>query len=205
MGTSSAVVKRALLDTARRLFASRGFEAVTLRLLAREVGVNPALIHYYFGDKQGLYEAMLQDTLAPLFARLDALLPADAPAGDGIRAFLANYMRLLAANPWLPPLVMREVLEEGGRFRERFIRQFASRGGGLLVRLIEREQQAGRLRRDLDPTLAALSLVSLAVFPFLALPVTSRVFGMAVNEVFIERLVAHTERLFLVGVAGNAS
>ncbi|HEV2110762.1 MAG TPA: hypothetical protein VGT99_05355, partial [Gammaproteobacteria bacterium] len=103
--------------------------------------------------------------------------------------------------PWMPPLILREVVAEGGRLRGWFIQQFASKGGGLLTQLIKREQDAGRLRADLDPTLAALSLVSLAVFPFVAMPVASKVFGMRVREDYLERLIAHTERLYMQGVS----
>lgn len=194
-------VRQQLLAAARNLFAKHGYDAVSTRALAEAAQVNPAMISYYFDNKQGLYEAMLADTFQPLVERLSALLGSATEQPRPIRTFLEAYMRTLGANPWMPPLILREVVAEGGRLRGWFIQQFASKGGGLLTQLIKREQEAGRLRADLDPTLAALSLVSLAVFPFVAMPVASEVFGMRVREDYLDRLITHTERLYLRGVA----
>lgn len=194
-------VRQQLLSAARSLFAKHGYAAVSTRALAEAAQVNPAMISYYFDNKQGLYEAMLADTFQPLVERLGALLGSAADQPRPIRTFLEAYMRTLGANSWMPPLILREVVAEGGRLRGWFIQQFASKGGGLLTQLIKREQDAGRLRADLDPTLAALSLVSLAVFPFVAMPVASEVFGMRVREDYLDRLITHTERVFLQGVS----
>ena len=198
--TGDQAVRDQLIAAARGLFAKQGFDAVSTRAVAEAAQVNPAMIHYYFGSKQGLYEAMLAATFTPLVERLSAVLAAeDDPAA--LRNFFTLYMRTLGANPWMPPLILREVIAEGGRLRGWFIQQFASKGGGLLTRLIQREQAAGRIRPDADPTLTALSMVSLAVVPFVAMPVTREVFGMRVKEDYLDRLIAHTERVFLQGVS----
>ena len=194
-------VRQQLLASARNLFAKHGYDAVSTRALAEAAQVNPAMISYYFDNKQGLYEAMLADVFQPLVQRLGGLLASAGEQPRPIHTFLDAYMRTLGANPWMPPLILREVVAEGGRLRAWFIQQFASKGGGLLTQLIKREQEAGRLRADLDTTLAALSLVSLAVFPFVAMPVASEVFGMRVREDYLDRLIAHTERLYLHGVS----
>ncbi len=194
-------VRRQLITSARALFAKHGYDAVSIRAVAEAAGVNPAMIHYYFGSKQGLHEAMLADTIQPLVERLGALLANMDQQAAPLRSFLELYMRTLGANPWMPPLILREVIQEGGRLRGWFIQQFASKGGGLLTRLVQGEQAAGRIRADADPTLTALSMVSLAVFPFVAMPVTSEVFGMRVKDDYLDKLIAHTERVFLQGVA----
>jgi TetR/AcrR family transcriptional regulator len=193
-------VRQQLLAAARGLFAQQGYHAISTRQVAEAAKVNPAMIHYYFGSKEGLYEAMLADTFAPLIERLSAVL-ASADDADALANFFKLYMHTLGANPWMPPLILREVVAEGGRLRGWFVQQFASKGGGMLTRLIEREQAAGRIRADADPTLTALSMVSLAVFPFVAMPVTREVFGMRVKTDYLDRLIDHTRRVFLQGVA----
>lgn len=193
-------MRQQLLAAARSLFAQQGYHAISTRQVAEAADVNPAMIHYYFGSKEGLYEAMLADTFAPLIERLTTVL-ASGDDADALRNFFKLYMHTLGANPWMPPLILREVVAEGGRLRGWFIQQFASKGGGMLTQLIEREQAAGRIRADADPTLTALSMVSLAVFPFVAMPVTREVFGMRVKADYLDRLIDHTERVFLQGVS----
>jgi TetR/AcrR family transcriptional regulator len=193
-------VRQQLLAAARGLFAQQGYHAISTRQVAEAAKVNPAMIHYYFGSKEGLYEAMLADTFAPLVERLSALL-ASTDDADALGNFFSLYMHTLGSNPWMPPLILREVVAEGGRLRGWFVQQFAAKGGGMLAQLIEREQAVGRIRADVDPTLTALSMVSLAVFPFVAMPVTREVLGMRVKTDYLDRLIDHTERMFLQGVS----
>ncbi|HEX5768805.1 MAG TPA: hypothetical protein VFX94_11270, partial [Burkholderiales bacterium] len=67
------------------------------------------------------------------------------------------------------------------------------------------ETERGHLRRDLDPALTVVSLISLALFPFVSLPITSRVLGVETNEAGLEKLIAHTLRLFQRGVAAEGA
>jgi AcrR family transcriptional regulator len=202
-GSENAAVRARLQDAARTLFAQHGYAAVSIRAVAEAAGVNPAMIHYYFGSKQGLYEAMITDTFTPLFAGLGAAVSAGTTATGPapIHRFFRAYMSTLGANPWMPPLILREVVAENGKLRQWFIQQFATRGSGLLTRLVQAEQAAGRIRADLDPTLTALSMVSLAVFPFVAMPIASVVFGVRIKPDYLNMLIAHTERLFREGVS----
>ena len=53
-------MRSALLDAASKLFLKHGFERVTARQIAAAAGTTPAMIHYYFGNKLGLFRAMLE-------------------------------------------------------------------------------------------------------------------------------------------------
>lgn len=55
-----------ILGAARRVFGERGYAAASLRGIAREAGVDPALLHHYFADKFELY---WQSVMAPLTSR----------------------------------------------------------------------------------------------------------------------------------------
>jgi hypothetical protein len=73
------------------------------------------------------------------------------------------------------------------------------------MELLQRARGAGSLRKDLDVRLAALSLMSLCIFPFLARAVAGPVLGLTYDDEEIERLIAHTARLFVAGAASAAS
>lgn len=199
----------ALLTVARDLFARHGYHGVSIRRLADAAGVNSSLIQYHFGGKRGLYESMFEEAVQPLFQQMTRIAAAPvsgANAEDRIRQFFAAFMGHMARTPWLPPLLVRDVLAEEGIMRETFLHRFAEPGGrGLLVALVRVEIEAGRLHRHLDPSLTALSMISLALFPFVALPIAGPVLGVRTNPEFIDRLVEHTASLFYQGAAGSAS
>ena len=52
-------LRQSILDAAEALFARHGFYGVTTRQVAAEAGVDTALIHYYFGAKRELFDAVL--------------------------------------------------------------------------------------------------------------------------------------------------
>jgi TetR/AcrR family transcriptional regulator len=196
-------VRRDLLAAARTMFLRYGYRAVSARQVAAEAGTHPAMVQYYFGSKQGLYAAMLQEAIAPLRARVETMLMApDAEAPD-LPALLEAYMRTVAAHPWVPGLLVRDVLAPGGEFRERFIRDFAGRVAPRVATLAGRATRRGRLRADLDPTLTVVSLLSLGLWPFLAMPVLSGALGLKADAAFVEKLIRHTVRLFAAGTAAG--
>ncbi len=196
-------VRDALLEAARTLFLRYGFRAVSSRQVAAAAGVNPAMIHYYFSGKEGLYRAMLESAIAPIVGRIATML--GDPASVDLQALARAYMRTLAANPWVAGLIVREVLSPDGSFRQAFVRDFAGRFAPMVRTIVARETERGRLRRDLDPSLTVISLLSLALFPFISLPITSRVLGIETGEAGMEKLIAHTVGVFVRGVESPES
>lgn len=103
MPTAPKDTKQRILDAAERHFAAEGFAAASLRTITREAGVNLAAVHYHFGSKEGLLDAVILRRLAPLNAtrkaRLDeALKEASAtnvPAAREVwRAMVEPTLRL---------------------------------------------------------------------------------------------------------------
>ncbi|MFJ8578722.1 TetR family transcriptional regulator [Micromonospora sp. NPDC093277] len=68
--------REAILDAARAAFAERGFDAASIRAIAAAAGVDPALVHHYFGTKEELFRATVAIPLDPA-----ELLPAVLAAG----------------------------------------------------------------------------------------------------------------------------
>lgn len=87
--------RRALLDAARTLFARDGYDATTVRAVARLAGVNQALLFRYFGNKEGLFAAAVREpamdvlTSGPRSELLDRVLLAVLEPVDDPQAFLA--------------------------------------------------------------------------------------------------------------------
>ncbi|MFE7869902.1 TetR family transcriptional regulator [Micromonospora humida] len=113
--------REAILAAARSAFAERGFDAAPIRQIATAAGVDPALVHHYFGSKEELFRATVDIPVDPA-ALLPAVLAGD-PDGIGerlVRTFLgvwdspaggaaAALLRSAANSEWTARL-MREFL-----------------------------------------------------------------------------------------------
>jgi AcrR family transcriptional regulator len=73
----------AILDAARAAFAERGYDAVSIRSVARDAGVDPALVHRFFGSKEQLFVAAMELPVAP--SALVAGVLAEGVHGVGVR------------------------------------------------------------------------------------------------------------------------
>lgn len=190
-GQDATNVRRKLLDATRDACIRQGLDSVSSKEIASAAGVNPAMINYYFGSREELNQTMMLDALSPLLTQLAA---AESNALQlTFRQFLRAYMGALAANPWLPKLVVREVLPDNGRLRELFLTHVGQRAARIIPELLKNELGGAEAPPNVDPTMLALSLVSLAIFPFVAAPVVEPVLGFDFDDPgFVERLTEHT-------------
>ena len=104
--------REAILDAARRAFAEHGYQRATIRGVAELAGVDPALVHHYFGTKQGLFVAAVQLPVNPV-EQLSALL-ADDPelVGQRMIGVFLSVWDLAANNSPLLALVRSAVSDE---------------------------------------------------------------------------------------------
>lgn len=167
-----------LLDIAIAEFSRSGIAATSLRAIAIEANVTPAMLHYYFGNKPRLVQALIDERLLPALMPLRAQLER---AGDDpavlIEGFVSGIAGVVASHPWLPSLWVREVLCEGGELREVMFNQAIPNLPQLLALRFAAAQANGRLNADLDPRLLVVSLVGLTLFPAAGAPIWRRAFG----------------------------
>jgi len=205
-GAASApveAVRTRLLEVAQERFAARGYAAVSVRELARAAHVSPAMIAYYFRDKAGLLDAVLERVFERLLEQVRSLADGPASGGDPLEQLIRVYLETLGREPWLPSFILREVLGGDAERRARFSARFPARLVPVVLPFLRREVASGRLRSGLDPALSILSLIGMCVFPFLAQPLVGSVLGYELDAGFRQRLADHTARLFLDGARGG--
>ncbi|HEY0197199.1 MAG TPA: helix-turn-helix domain-containing protein [Rhodanobacter sp.] len=195
-----------LLDVAIAQFSRIGIAATSLRAIAVEANVTPAMLHYYFGDKARLVEALIDERLLPALVPMRTRLE---QVGDDPAVLIENFVRgigaVVADHPWLPSLWVREVLCEGGALREVLFNQAIPNLPQLLARRFSLAQANGRLNVDLDPRLLVVSLVGLTLFPAAGAPIWQRAFGA--DGLGADVMLKHTLALLDrgVGAAGLAA
>lgn len=108
------------MDAARLKFAECGYEGATLRAIAQEAGVDPALIHHFFASKQGLFAAAMADLLKPADLIPEIIEPGLDGLGERLmRMFVTLWEDGGALNPLLA--VIRSAVsheEAAGLLRE---------------------------------------------------------------------------------------
>lgn len=166
-----------LLDAAVACFVRDGMAATSLRAIATEAGVTPALLHYYFGDKAQLQEAFVQERMLPAFG---LVREAVQRAGDDVAATVAGFVNgvteVVRLYPWWPQLWVREVLCEGGALRDLLITRIAPEITRTIAARFAGAQARGELNPDLDPRLLMTSLVGLTLLPIAGAPIWRSIF-----------------------------
>jgi TetR/AcrR family transcriptional regulator len=160
-----AATRLRILDAAEREFAARGFAGARLRAIADAVGVQTALIHHYFADKQGLYRAVLDRAMAPTSTESWGLLGSRLDVEGLVTGFVDMLLRFYAAHQNLLAILRHEavsgstILAEVSRERTVPIIEAVSA-------FVEERQRAGEVRADLSAEEIILATLSLVVYPF---------------------------------------
>lgn len=194
-----ADLRRRLLDASVACFARKGIAATSLREVAAEAGVTPALLHYYFGGKDALQAAAIEERVMPLLEGLrDALLGSADDLRVLIRAFVRGVIATATENPWLPQLWVREVLQEGGLLRTLMLERVGPMFPKLLAMRFRAAQAVGALNPRLDPRLLVPSVIGQTMFLVAAAPIWRRLFDA--GDVDADALTRHVLALLESGL-----
>lgn len=166
-----------LLDAAIACFVREGMAATSLRAIATEAGVTPALLHYYFGDKAQLQEAFVQERMMPAFMTVrEGMVRAGDDVAATVAAFVNGVTEVVRRHAWFPQIWVREVLCEGGALRDLLITRIAPEITRTIAGRFAAAQARGELNPDLDPRLLMTSLVGLTLFPIAGTPIWRTIF-----------------------------
>jgi TetR/AcrR family transcriptional regulator len=192
----------AILDAAETLFARQGFAATTIKAIGKEAGVNPALLYYYFPDKERLYHAVLERRLGTATRDVGSVLSADHSPLETLTLLLRSYARRMHESPSIPRLLVRELADHQAAHALPIIREIAAGLFRRICEIIQAGQAQGLIRPDLEPRFTAISLVSQMAWFFVAQPAVSRMLGYEgiVPPEVVERYVDHAVRFSLAAL-----
>ncbi|HRO33831.1 MAG TPA: TetR/AcrR family transcriptional regulator [Brevundimonas sp.] len=143
-----------VLDAARALFAERGYDAATIRDIAKAAGMSTGAVFANFQDKAELFETVLADEMAALLTAVQAGTPKDGPVADRlVSALSAGYHRSLDQLPLMQATIARSWFQpaEADQRARTFTQPLIDHVAGVLRDGVG----AGQLRQDGDLTLLA--------------------------------------------------
>ncbi len=150
-----------ILRAARRTFAKRGYDATSVREVARELGVDAALIAHHFGTKETLWLAVVEQIVElaePMFDALRALRTSSLPHRDRVRRALELCIDHELDEPDMGMFFSTAATEEGARLdrlQERIVRPYHD----VMFPLLSDAVQAGAIRA-VDPNVLFFMLAS---------------------------------------------
>lgn len=165
-GAGGAEQRARLIEAALALFARQGILDTSLATIAREAGVTPAMVHYYFKTRDQLIDVLIEERFLPLRAAMGGIFethPDDPVAA--LTLLTERFVEVGERHPWFPTLWVREVISEGGLLRQRMHERFGQSNQLAAQAAILRWQREGRLNPALEPTLLFQSLLGLALLP----------------------------------------
>ena len=192
-----------ILAAAEALFAEHGFAGVGVRQIAAAAGVNGAMIHYYFGNKESLYHAIIENAAATVRGLIADAIASATSLEERLTRVVKAYAGYIFGHQHLARILLREMLA-GGEHIMTIIPKYATTNYGMLPEAMAAGVRGGELR-EIDVDLAPVSLMGMIIVFQLIRPLIAIGLGkIQFDERFIERLAAHTVDLFLHGAASPA-
>ncbi len=175
-----------ILAAAQRVFVRRGIAGARTEEIAKEAGVNRALINYYFRSREKLAEAVFARVATSLFPPLMKTLGSDLPLRKKLQEVIDLELTQLSANPFLPLYVLAELQYHPEKLKKLIaqivpIHQLQEQVLSKLQNQLDEEAEAGRLIPVLAKDLMVM-LMSLLIFPFAASTMIETMIGLDERE-----------------------
>ena len=173
--------RRRILDAAFKEFSQRGLAGGRVDVIARRARINKRMLYHYFGDKQGLYTAVVHEKIVE---RRRIVAAAATPDFDVISNIGLWFRQNCYDADWIKLLAWESLQTSGNqvlaeRERKQLVRQAVER--------IQDRQKAGLVRGDLPPEFLHLAKVSLTTFPMVLPHIARMILGRSPHEAGFQR------------------
>jgi len=170
--------RAAILSAATEEFTTKGLTGARVDHIARRSGVNKRMIYYYYGDKDGLYLAVLEATYSAIRHAEIGLHLDDRDPVDGMRELIRFTWSYFIKHPEFLSLLATENLHQARFLKQSSkIRDLHSPLVGMISSLLVRGARKGVFKPDVDPVQLYISIASLGFFYMSNRHTLSTIFG----------------------------
>jgi AcrR family transcriptional regulator len=154
-----------IIEVATREFADKGLAGARIDVIAEAMRTSKRMIYYYFGSKEALYVAVLEEAYRRMRAIEAELHLDDLPPEDALRKLVGHTVDYQLAHPEFIRLVMSENMQRGVYLSQsKLIRDLNVPAIDGLRKVLERGRRAGVFRSGIDPVDVHMSISALSVF-----------------------------------------
>lgn len=187
-----------ILALAVPLFATTGFAGVSMRAIAKAVGIQAASLYNHFPDKQDLYLHAVAHAFADKARVITETAAAAGTAEQRLAQFIERFTRLMAEDPDFRLLLQRELLDGDEIRLKQVVEQV----------FLEPFQAISALARELapacDPHLLVISIAGLILFHYESAPVRRFLPGVKAEHEDPGYIAHHITKLLLLGLGARA-
>jgi len=191
--------KEKIIEAAVEVFFEKGFDAASMREIAEKAGLTKPMIYYHFKNKEALYLGLLEENLELFCQGLERLLAEGSDPRAMLCAIIDHFEQTFSRGARVYMIIQREISGNGhyvALLTERFFSKISLR----IADFIRDGQQRGFIRRELDPQLTEMSLVSILLLYFSQENVFQHMAQFVGPHIFSrEAFRAHIFKLFTVG------
>lgn len=162
---------------AKKVFLQKGMAGARMQDIADEAGINKALLHYYFSNKEKLFEMIFMEAASRLFPKINAIFESDQPLFDKIRSFCEEYIEEVMDSPYLPMFVLYEINQDPVYFMKKLMPPGLRPNPMHFIAQMETEVKKGTIK-PISPLQLMMNLISLTIFPFVAKPMIQANLGI---------------------------
>ena len=155
-----------IFNAARIVFQKKGFAGARMQEIADEAGINKAMLHYCFKNKELLFQAVFMNAFSQLAPQINAIFQSNDSIFDKIRKFTQSYISFVMLNPYLPQFVIQE-MNNNPEFVLSFLKNESRPNPTLMIAQIEKEIADGIIK-PIHPKHLLMNMISMTVFPFAA-------------------------------------
>ena len=157
--------RRNIIEVATEEFAGKGFSGARVDDIAARIKTSKRMIYYYFGGKEGLYIAVLEEAYRKIRSVEASLDLEHQPPEKALRTLVGFTFDYQNAHPEFVRLVMNENILNGAYIaRSKAIQRLNNTVISALEGLLVRGQEEGSFRRDVDPIDLHMSISALCIF-----------------------------------------
>jgi TetR/AcrR family transcriptional regulator len=197
--------RRALIQAAQAILAARPAGKLTVREVASRAGCDVALVNYYFGSKDGLLSAALEDALAELREVLDTYAGGEGTFEEKVRRMVREPILAMGERRHLPRMIIGQILLERGPQADRWIAALGMSQLQAVSEIVENGIRSGAFRQ-VDARALVYSFSAIPAFFFLMAPVIERILGEeAVSQEAVESFADAVTDLVLHGLLAAPS
>ena len=173
-----------ILQVAERLFAEKGFDGTSIRNIAKEAGINIAMVSYYFGSKEKMLEALIFSRTTDVRMLLENILKEEIEPMDKLDKLVDLYMARVYKNRCLYQIVNSESANVKRALSLKSFTEVKKRNLESLQLIIAQGQEKGVFRKDVNVALIPATIFGTFFQFHTGRPLYEDVFDLKTDEAF---------------------